>query len=67
MNREIAAVDGFSYSDALTGLEGAWDGEALNAFLTSPKDYAPGTKMSFAGLRKIEDRANLVAYLSSIQ
>lgn len=67
VNREIAAVDGFSYSDALTGLEGAWDGEALNAFLTSPKDYAPGTKMSFAGLRKIEDRANLVAYLSSIQ
>ncbi|WP_417249682.1 c-type cytochrome [Celeribacter sp.] len=67
VDRDIAAVGDFSYSDALTGLEGAWDAEALNGFLTNPKDYAPGTKMSFAGLKKIEDRANLVAYLATVQ
>ncbi|MCZ4281580.1 cytochrome c family protein [Kiloniella laminariae] len=64
VGRGRAAVDGFSYSDALQGMSSeAWDYEALNEFLAKPKDYAPGTKMGFAGLKKVEDRANLIAYM----
>lgn len=43
-----------------------WDAETLNAFLTKPREYAPGTKMAFNGLRKEEDRANVIAYLDSL-
>ena len=66
VNRDIGAVDGFGYSEVLTSLEGAWTPEHLNSFLENPKGYAPGTKMSFAGLPKVEDRANLIAYLETI-
>jgi cytochrome c len=58
-------VAGFAYSDALKSVPGNWDWEGMNAWLKNPKKYAPGTKMSFAGLSKPEDRANLIAYLNS--
>lgn len=61
-----AHMEGFAYSDAIRGLEGNWDFEALNAFLTSPKTYAPGTKMSFAGISKDAERADVIAYLRSL-
>jgi cytochrome c len=57
---------GFAYSPAVTGLGVPWDYENLNTFLTSPKAYAPGTKMTFAGLKKAEDRAAVVAYLRTL-
>jgi cytochrome c len=57
-------VAGFVYSDALKSKTGNWDWEGLNHWLTSPKTYAPGTKMTFAGLSKPEDRANVIAYLN---
>lgn len=65
-DRDIASVDGFAYSGALTELAGNWDADALNAFLESPKGYAPGTKMTFNGIRKVEDRADMVAYLQTL-
>ena len=55
---------GFAFSDALKGKGGNWDLAKLNEWLTSPKAYAPGTKMTFAGLSKPEDRANVIAYLN---
>jgi len=55
---------GFAFSDALKGKGGTWNFEELNKWLTSPKAYAPGTKMTFAGLSKPEDRANVIAYLN---
>ncbi len=58
-------VAGFAYSDALKSIPGNWDWEGMNAWLTSPRKYAPGTKMTFAGLGKAEDRANLMVYLNS--
>jgi cytochrome c len=67
VDRAIAGIDGFSYSGALTGLGGNWTTEALDGFLASPKKYAPGTKMGFAGLKKATDRANLIAYLQTVK
>jgi cytochrome c len=55
---------GFAFSDALKTVGGKWDFDKLNAWLTSPKKFAPGTKMTFAGLSKPEDRANVIAYLN---
>ncbi|HEX8580095.1 MAG TPA: cytochrome c family protein [Allosphingosinicella sp.] len=56
---------GFAYSPALSGKGGNWDWESMSAWLKSPRDFAPGTKMTFAGLGKAEDRANLLAYLNT--
>ncbi len=60
-----AAVAGFAYSDALKAKSGPWTFEEMNKWLTSPKAYAEGTKMSFAGLGKAEDRANLMAWMNT--
>lgn len=56
---------GYAFSDALKAKGGTWTFEALNEWLTSPKKYAPGTKMTFAGLSNAEDRANVIAYLNA--
>lgn len=66
VDRDIAAVDGFGYSGALTDAEGAWTVEELSAFLEKPSSYAPGTTMGFAGLKKPMDRVNVIAYLDSL-
>lgn len=66
VDRAKAAVGGYAYSEALVAMASeAWTPENLDGFLLSPKNYAPGTKMSFAGLPKAEDRANLIAYLAT--
>ncbi len=57
---------GFAYSAALQGLPGNWTYEDLNTFLTKPSAFAPGTKMTFAGLPKAKDRAAVIAYLASL-
>ncbi len=67
VDRAIGGVDGYGYSEALASLDGPWDHEALNGFLEDPKGWAPGTKMGFAGLKKAEDRANLIAYLEGTE
>ena len=66
VGRAVAAEAGFGYSDAMLAVEGDWTPEHLNAFLTKPSAEVPGTKMAFAGLPKIEDRANVIAYLQSV-
>ena len=66
VGRTVDSVDGYDYSGALEAVAEVWDPEHLNAFLENPKGFAPGTKMGFNGLRKIEDRANLIAYLDSL-
>jgi cytochrome c len=68
VGRAVASVEDFTYSDVLMemGAEGkVWTEEELNAFLEKPRDYAKGTKMAFAGLRKEEERADVIAYLAS--
>ncbi|HEX5536583.1 MAG TPA: cytochrome c family protein [Sphingobium sp.] len=56
---------GFAFSDALKKVGGAWTFDAMDKWLKSPRDFAPGTKMTFAGLGNPEDRANLIAYLNT--
>ena len=56
---------GFAYSTDLAGHGGNWDFANLNDWLASPKKFASGTKMSFAGLGSAEDRANLIVYLNA--
>jgi cytochrome c len=55
---------GFPFTDALKSKGGKWDFDSLNAWLTSPKAYAPGTKMTFAGLSNPQERANVINYLN---
>ena len=58
-------ANGFAFSDALKGKGGKWDFKQLNEWLTSPKAFAAGTKMTFAGLSDPQDRANVIGYLNS--
>lgn len=66
VGREIDSVAGFNYSGALEQVGDVWSPENLFHFLENPKGVAPGTAMSFAGLKKPEDRVNLIAYLDSL-
>ncbi|MHA7060625.1 c-type cytochrome [Azospirillum argentinense] len=59
-------LDGFAYSDAIKGKAGPWNYDELNHFFYDPKAYAPGTKMTFAGVKKDQERANIIAYLRSL-
>lgn len=58
-----AHAPGFSYSPALQGKGGTWTYENLDVFLANPKEYAPGTKMTFAGVKDAGERASLIAWL----
>ena len=59
------AHPGFAFTDALKSVPGNWDFKALDAWLANPKKYAPGTKMTFAGLGNPQDRADVIAFLLS--
>jgi cytochrome c len=66
VGREIAAAPDFKYSDAFLAkkAEGfTWSEESLGEYLTNPKEYIPGNKMTFVGLKKPEEIANVLAYL----
>lgn len=58
-----AKKSGFAYSNAFTALEGSWDVDGMYAFLNNPKAYVKGTKMSFAGLKKPQQVADMIAYM----
>jgi len=57
------ASTAFAYSDAMKAKGGAWDSESINTFVTKPKDFVPGTKMAFPGLKKPQDRADVILFL----
>jgi len=63
IGRAKGVFAGFSYSDALKAKGGIWDRASINQFIAKPKDYLPGTKMAFAGLKKPQDRADVILYL----
>lgn len=65
VGRPKGTEGGFDYSPALKGKGGNWTVEDLSAFLANPKGFAPGTKMSFAGLPRGSERADVIAFLNS--
>jgi cytochrome c len=63
INRKKGASSGFSYSKALLEKGGKWSEESINEFIKKPRNYIPGTKMAFGGLKKPQDRADVILYL----
>lgn len=68
VGRNHAAVPDFKYSDAMAAKSAdVWTPEAIYEFIKNPKAAIPGTKMGFAGLPSPQDRANVIAYLSTLK
>jgi aldose sugar dehydrogenase len=65
--RRVASVPGYTYSDALKSLSGNWTEERLNAFLSDPQRFAPGTAMQAGGMPDGSQRSDLIAYLKSLK
>jgi cytochrome c len=65
IGQPIASQPGFAYSDALKGVGGTWTWETMSEWIKSPRNFAPGTKMTFAGISDPQDRANLLVYLNA--
>lgn len=63
MGRKAGTVQGFSYSPAMRDSQIVWSEETLAAYLADPKGYIPGNKMLFVGLKKEQERADVIAYL----
>lgn len=61
--RKAGLAPGFGYSEAFTQASIVWSAETLDAWLARPSDFLPGNRMVFVGIRKPEDRANLIAFL----
>lgn len=66
LGRAKGGVPGFAYSDGMKAKGGRWGYEDLNHFLWKPKSFVEGTKMTFVGLKKSEDRAALIAWLRTM-
>ena len=66
VNRPMASAAGFNYSSALGERGGTWSYEELDGFLAAPRDWVPGTSMSYSGMRSPEDRASLIAWMRSL-
>jgi len=64
LGREMASVNNFKYSKALSQFGKSWGFDEMNAFLTKPAKYIKGTKMAFAGLKNDEDRASVILYMN---
>lgn len=68
MEENIASVSGYQFSTALAAHKGdKWDPDKLNVWLAKPQEFAKGTKMTFPGLPKGQDRADVIAYLESLK
>jgi cytochrome c len=64
LGEPIGQGRGFAFSDALAKVAGTWNWNNLSDWLHSPKNFAPGTKMTFAGISNPQDRADVIAYLN---
>ena len=68
IGREAGSVESYKkYSKAMKDSGIIWNAETLDGYLTNPKKYLKGTKMAFAGLKKEQDRQNIIAYFDSLQ
>lgn len=67
IGRKSGSVDGFRYSEANKNANIVWSEETLDPYLADPKKIVPGTTMAFAGVKKPEERADLIAYLATLK
>lgn len=67
VGRKSGSVDGFRYSNANKNANLTWTPEQLDPYLKDPKAVVPGTIMAFAGVKKDDERANLIAYLQTLK
>jgi cytochrome c len=65
VGNKMAHMAGYAYSSAVEAMKGQWTFENLNHLLFKPRDFIRGTKMSFAGLSKTQDRADVIAYINT--
>lgn len=65
VGRPVASHPGFDYSDGMKKVGGDWTFDKLNHFLSGPRQFVPGTKMSFPGFSDVKDRAAVIAYLNT--
>ncbi len=65
IGREAGSIDGFNYSDANAGSGITWTPEIMFEYLEAPREYLPGTRMAYPGLKDAQDRADLIAYLTT--
>ena len=66
VGRKAATGEGFSYSSALKDKNVAWNDESLDKYLEDPRAFAPGNKMAYAGLKKADERKQVIAYLKTL-
>ena len=64
LNRPVASIEGFKYSEAMKGHGGNWDAATLDGYLENPKTSIPGNKMAFVGLKDASERMNVIAFLA---
>jgi cytochrome c len=67
VGRPAGSVEGFAYSPAMKNSGKTWDEASLSDYLKDPKGYIPGNKMAYAGIKKDDDLANVVAYLKTVK
>jgi cytochrome c len=67
VGRKAGTVEGFRYSEANKKSDVTWTPDVLDKYLVDPKKFIPGTTMAFAGIKKDDDRADVVAYLSTLK
>lgn len=67
MGKQAGSTAGFAYSDKMKTLGKPWDDAAMDAFLANPKAVVPGTKMTFAGISRPDQRADLIKYLQGLK
>jgi len=67
VGRPSHSIDNFSYSEPMKAYNVTWDVPTLDHYLTDPRGTVPGTKMIFVGLKKDDERANVIAYLETLK
>lgn len=67
VGRASATIADFKYSDAMRGANRTWNADALETYITAPKKTVPGGKMKYDGLDNAQSRADIIAFLSTLQ
>ncbi|KAL6440487.1 hypothetical protein ACFW04_003186 [Cataglyphis niger] len=67
IGKTSGTTPGFNYTETMKEKAVVWNEKTLNEYLELPKKFIPGTKMAFLGLKKAEDRSDIIAFLSTLK